>query len=76
MQLLYALVVMIISYAIQSFTAPRINNAPVQQMGDVPTASEGDPIPVVFGTVTLKQPNIIWYGDPSTSPIRSQSGKK
>lgn len=28
-----------------------------------PTADAGRPIPVVFGTMTLKGPNILWYGD-------------
>lgn len=28
-----------------------------------PTADAGRPIPVVFGTVTLKGPNILWWGD-------------
>lgn len=28
-----------------------------------PSVSAGRPIPVVFGTVTIKSPNILWYGD-------------
>ena len=28
-----------------------------------PTADAGRPIPVIFGTMTLKGPNILWYGD-------------
>jgi len=28
-----------------------------------PTADAGRPVPVVFGTVTLKGPNFLWYGD-------------
>ena len=34
-------------------------------LGDfqVPTAQEGRPIPAVFGTVRLKGPNVVWYGD-------------
>ena len=28
-----------------------------------PTADAGRPIPVVMGTVTLKGPNILWWGD-------------
>ena len=30
---------------------------------DFPTALEGRPIPIVFGTVKLSGPNIVWYGD-------------
>lgn len=28
-----------------------------------PTADAGRPIPVVFGTVTIKDPNFLWYGE-------------
>jgi len=43
---------------------------------DVPTAEEGRPIPVVFGTVTVKGANVIWYGDLGTKAIKKKGGKK
>lgn len=43
---------------------------------DVPTAEEGRPIPVVFGTVNVKGSNVIWYGDLYTRAIRKKGGKK
>ncbi len=43
---------------------------------DAPTADEGRPIPVVFGTVLVKSPNVVWYGDLRTTPIKSKGGKK
>lgn len=30
-----------------------------------PTADAGRPIPVVFGTVTVKSSNVLWYGEKS-----------
>lgn len=30
-----------------------------------PTADAGRPIPVVFGTMIIKGPNFLWYGDKS-----------
>lgn len=30
---------------------------------EFPTVDEGRPIPVVFGTVNLKAPNVVWWGD-------------
>lgn len=30
---------------------------------DAPTAEPGRPIPVIFGTVLLKDPNVCWYGN-------------
>ena len=40
-----------------------------------PTAEPGRPIPVVFGTVTVKSPNVVWYGDLSSSPVKTDGGK-
>lgn len=42
---------------------------------DAPTAEPGRPLPVVFGTVRMKAPNIVWYGDLGNSPIRVEGGK-
>lgn len=30
---------------------------------EYPTVSAGRPIPVVFGTVIVKSPNVLWYGE-------------
>lgn len=30
---------------------------------EAPTADAGRPIPVVFGTITVKGLNVLWYGD-------------
>jgi hypothetical protein len=43
---------------------------------DVPTAEQGRPIPVVFGTVTITGPNVIWYGNLRTQAIKTKGGKK
>jgi hypothetical protein len=43
---------------------------------DIPVAEEGRPIPVVFGTVTVTGPNVLWYGDLGTQAIKSKGGKK
>lgn len=43
---------------------------------DVPTAEEGRPIPVVFGTVVVTGANVLWYGNLSSEAIRRRGGKK
>lgn len=43
---------------------------------DVPVAEKGRPVPVVFGTVLITGPNVLWYGDLSTQPIKKKGGKK
>jgi hypothetical protein len=41
-----------------------------------PTADDGREIPVVFGTVWLNGPNVLWFGDLRTTAIRRRGGKK
>jgi hypothetical protein len=43
---------------------------------DVPTAEEGKPICKVFGEYEIEDPNVLWYGDLSTKPIKKKTGKK
>lgn len=77
MSLLYSLVMMVISYAIQMILMPRPenNDAVVGDM-DIPTAEDGKTIPVVFGTILLKDSNIIDYFDAQAEAIKSDGGKK
>lgn len=77
MSLLYSLVMMVISYAIQMILMPRPenNDAVVGDM-DIPTAEDGKTIPVVFGTILVKDSNIIDYFDAKTEAIKSGGGKK
>lgn len=44
---------------------PRVENARPAGLGDFqfPTATEGRPIPLVWGTVLVKGPNVVWHGD-------------
>lgn len=37
-------------------------------VGGIPTAEEGRPIPVVFGTRILSQPNVVWWGNTHNTP--------
>lgn len=75
--LIYALVMMVVSYAIQMILMPRPerNDAVVGNM-DVPTAEDGKTMPVVFGTILIKDANIIDYFDARTEAIKSGGGKK
>lgn len=80
-QLLTSLAMMVISSALQSAAKaqPAQPKAPEPGKLDIPTAEEGRPVPVVFGTCIVKSSNVVWFGDPNTTPIRqsaSSSGKK
>lgn len=41
-----------------------------------PTADESRAVPVVFGTVKVADPNVVWYGDLTTRAIVKSGGKK
>lgn len=38
---------------------------PAARDQDSPTAEPGKPIPVIFGTMTVKGVNVLWYGQKS-----------
>ena len=64
-----------ISWALAPKPPPGAPPATLDQF-DAPTAAEGKPIPVIFGTVLVKSPNVVWYGDLRVVPIKSKGGKK
>lgn len=71
------IVVFIAALFIASSMKPKANSKPPSSMNlDVPTAEEGRPIPVLFGTRDIKSPNILWYGGVRTTDVKSQGGGK
>lgn len=44
---------------------PRSNEQQPAGLGDFnfPTATEGRPVPLIWGTVKVNAPNVVWYGD-------------
>lgn len=55
---------------------PKVENARPSGLDDfqVPTATEGRVVPVIVGKVRMAGPNVIWYGDLTTTPIRQRVG--
>ncbi|KKN40601.1 hypothetical protein LCGC14_0731620, partial [marine sediment metagenome] len=53
---------------------PDIEDARPAGLGDfqVPTADETRPVPIMWGTIDIKGPNVIWYGDLSTVKIKKK----
>lgn len=70
-------VVLIISTIISIALAPKPPTPKPAALSDfdVPVAEQGRPIPVVFGTVTITGPNVLYYGDLSNTPIKKKGGK-
>lgn len=73
--LIYAVVMMVVSYALTP-KPPKPPPPEVQQLSDIPVAEQGTAIPVLFGTMEVKGPNVTWYGDVSLGRIRSDGGGK
>lgn len=67
------IIALVVSYALRP-KPPEPKPASLADF-DVPTADEGRPIPVVFGTVTVTGPNVVWYGDLGTKAIKKSGGK-
>lgn len=62
--LLISLAVSIVAYIIMP--KPKMPKPEAAKDLDSPSAEAGRPIPAVFGTVLVKGPNVLWYGDKST----------
>lgn len=75
-RLVLGLVLSAISYALN----PRPKTETPQAAGlddfSLPTAEEGLLIPVIFGTVLITGPNVVWAGDLKVDPLKDKAGKK
>ena len=67
-QILVAVVLMVASFLLMP--KPKSSSSTDTQSTDDPKASAGTPVKVVFGTVTIKDPNVLWYGDKSTHTFK------
>ena len=67
-QLVVALALMLVSFLLTP-KPKQTSNTDTNSMDD-PKASAGTPVKVVFGTITIKDPNILWYGDKSTHTFK------
>lgn len=74
----YYVFVLIVAAVVATALAPKPSQPKPAALEDfdVPTAEEGRPIPVIFGTVTVTGANVVWYGALRTEEIKSEGGKK
>lgn len=65
--IIVGLVLAVVSVALSELLKPKpkLENARPANLGDFkfPTAIEGRVVPVLWGTVKLEGPNVVWYGD-------------
>jgi hypothetical protein len=74
-QLLVSFLMMIISSALQPSAVTAQKDVQPGKL-DIPTAEEGGPVAVIFGTCLVKTSNVIWYGNASTTPIQVKAESK
>ncbi len=68
-QIIIMIILMVVSYALMP--KPKMNNAAAKPAElNVPTVSPGRPMPVLFGRVTLQDPNVLWHGGKVANAIR------
>jgi len=62
----------IVSLVLAASMRPKSQSQPASGLNDVqaPTADEGLPVPVLFGTRVIEGPNCVWYGDLRSEPIK------
>lgn len=63
-QIVIAIAVAVIAYALMP--KPKQAKPPAAQDLEAPTVDAGRPVPVVFGTITVKGTNILHYSDVQT----------
>lgn len=78
MEYVYYIAVLILAAYISVAMAPKPSPPKPASLEDfdVPTAEQGREVPVVFGTVTITGPNVIWYGNLGTQEILKSGGGK
>lgn len=70
--LLIGLALNIIAYLIMP--KPKQPKPPAAKDLEDPTAESGRPMPVVFGTITVKGSNIVWFGEKSLHEYEKSEG--
>ncbi len=71
--LIVLVVSLIVAYA--RVQRPKSTPAPLLSDFDVPTAEDGREVVDIGGTCWIVDPNVLWYGDLSTTPIKQKGGK-
>lgn len=71
-------VLWVVTQVVSAFLAPRPKPPPPAEITDkdIPLATQGEPMRVLFGHRWCHGANVVWYGDVRVVPIKKRGGKK
>lgn len=72
-QIIWLVVMILLSDILAPSPEDQAKRGNIQSI-DFPTATEGRPIPIVYGTVVLKSLNMLWYGDLKSKAVTDETG--
>ncbi|HGM4836178.1 hypothetical protein [Stenotrophomonas maltophilia] len=74
----FQIIMLVVSLIISYVTRPRPTVPKPAALEDfnVPTAEDGRECAMIFGTVWIDDPNVLYYGDLRTTPVKTKGGKK
>ena len=78
MELIIAVIIITIIAAVLAAVLvkpPSVPNLVPSALQNIPLVEQGKPIPVVFGTRFIRQPNVMWWGNVEAETIYSDGGK-
>lgn len=72
------LAIMIVSALLSAALAPKPPKPKPAALADfdVPLSEQGRSISVVFGEELIEDPNVLWYGDLASKPVKKKAKKK
>lgn len=73
-QLLLFVVSTVLSYLLTP--KPHVTEPKAKPLTGAPIADASAPVPVLFGTRRITQPNCVWWGHVRVVPVKTKSGKK
>ncbi|HIE4485164.1 hypothetical protein ACODUI_06420 [Stenotrophomonas geniculata] len=73
-QIVMMVVSLVISFVFRS--KPAVPKPAALEDFNVPTVEDGRECAMVFGTNWIDDPNVLFYGDLRTTPIKVKGGKK
>lgn len=75
-QIIYWIIIAVLAYTLRPTGGNEDPKKANLEDFDIPRATEGQDIAVLFGTRDIKNSNVTWYGDLKVKPIKKSGGKK